>query len=83
MIFERAQILRRLNWRQRQALTAMPAYATFNILKIAGIGTATVSMLTNLGLVERGALGFEDARLTPLGRNIRAELMMPSRARYA
>lgn len=83
MIFERTQILRRLSWRQRQALAAMPAYASFNILKIAGIGTATVSMLTNLGLVERGARGFDDARLTPLGRSLRAELLMPGRTRYA
>ena len=68
------RISRRLSEAQRRTLTAVDERQVFNAVRIAP-RISTARRLEAIGLIERGECGLADARLTELGRAIRAELV--------
>jgi hypothetical protein len=68
------RIFRRLSEAQRRTLAAVDERQTFNAVSVAP-RISTARRLEAIGLIERGECGLADARLTSLGRAIRAELV--------
>ena len=68
------RISRRLSEAQRRTLAAIDERQAFNAVSIAP-RISTAKRLEAIGVIERGACGLADARLTSLGRAIRAELL--------
>ncbi len=68
------RISRRLSVAQRRTLAAVDERQSFNAVSVAP-RISTARRLEAIGLIERGECGLADARLTSLGRAIRAELL--------
>ena len=68
------RICRRLSEAQRRTLAAVDERQSFNAVSVAP-RISTARRLEAIGLIERGECGLADARLTSLGRAIRAELV--------
>lgn len=67
-------MFRRLSDAQRRTIAALDERQVFNAVSIAP-RISTARRLEAIGVIERGECGLADARLTELGRAIRAELL--------
>ena len=68
------RIFRRLSHAQRRTIAALDERQVFNAVSISP-RISTARRLEAIGVIERGECGLADARLTELGRAIRAELL--------
>lgn len=67
------RVYRTLSEAQRRTIAAIDHGQVFNAVSIAP-RISTALRLERIGVIERGAHGLADARLTPLGRAIRSQL---------